>query len=158
MDRVAVANGFIYSQEWADTCAAYGIRSGGNIKPTVNISPSDLTYAFVERMYTTAMKRECDKVGRLYWANELANFNLTGEQVGAAFFLSEEMTNYKLSDKEFIDRLYNTFMNREADVEGSAFWQGVLKGGADRSEAVYGFTRSPEFIAKCVEARILPYN
>ena len=157
MDRVTVANGFIFSQEWADTCASYGIRSGGELKPTGKIEPTELTYAFVERMYTTAMGRDYDAEGRQYWAGELANFNITGEQVGAFFFLSEEMINYKLSDQEYLNRLYATFMNREADADGSAYWLGVMASGATRESVVYGFTRSPEFTEKCIEARILPF-
>lgn len=157
MDRTTVANGFIYSQEWADTCASYGIRSGGELKPSKNIEPTDLTYAFVERMYTTAMGRDYDEDGKQYWAAELANFNITGEQVGASFFLSAEMINYKLSDQEYLNRLYATFMNREADAEGSAYWLGLMASGATRESVVYGFTRSPEFTQKCVEARILPF-
>ena len=157
MDRVAVANGFIYSQEWADTCASYGIRSGGDIKPTGVIAPTELTYAFVERMYTTAMGRSYDEEGRQYWASELANFNITGEQVGASFFLSDEMNGYNLSDKEFLGRLYATFMNREPDADGESYWLGVMSSGAARADIVYGFTRSPEFTDKCIEARILPF-
>ena len=157
MDRVTVANGFIYSQEWADTCASYGIRSGGDLKPNGTIEPTELTYAFVERMYTTAMGRGYDEEGRQYWAGELANFNITGEQVGASFFLSEEMNGYNLSDAEFLGRLYQTFMNREADEGGAAYWLGIMASGTPRADIVYGFTRSPEFTEKCVEARILPY-
>ena len=157
MDRVAVANGFIFSQEWADTCASYGIRSGGDIKPTGAIEPTELTYKFVERMYTTAMGRGYDEGGRQYWASELSNFNVTGEQVGASFFLSEEMENYKLDDKEFLNRLYLTFMDRESDSDGEAYWLGVMASGATRTDVVYGFTRSSEFTDKCIEARILPY-
>ena len=157
MDRTAVANGFIFSQEWANTCASYGIRSGGDVKPSTTIKPTDLTYGFVERMYTTAMGRAYDEEGRKYWAAELANFNITGEQVGASFFLSDEMKGYNLSDQEYLNRLYLTFMNREADADGSAYWLGVLNSGTTREEVVYGFTRSPEFTAKCVEARILPF-
>ena len=156
-DRFAVANGFIYSQEWANTCASYGIRSGGDIKPTCVIKPTELTYSFVERMYTTAMCRGYDEEGKQYWAGELANFNFTGEQVGASFFLSSEMKGYRLSDAEFLTRLYATFMNREADKDGSAYWLGRLSSGTSREDVVYGFTRSPEFIEKCIEARILPY-
>jgi hypothetical protein len=155
--RMEVANGFIYSQEWADTCAEYGIRSGGTLKPQVDIEPTDLTYAFVERMYTTAMGRGYDEGGRQYWASELANFNITGEQVGASFFLSEEMINYNLSDQEYLNRLYATFMNREPDADGAAYWLSVLSSGTPRADVVFGFTRSPEFTEKCVEARILPY-
>ncbi len=158
MDRTAVANGFIYSQEWADTCASYGIRSGGELKPTGNIAPTDLTYAFVERMYTTAMGRAYDEEGRQYWASELANFNVTGEYVGAAFFLSGEMNGYGLSNEEYLVRLYATFMNREPDPDGKAYWLGVMEGGMQRSDVVFGFTRSSEFTEKCVEARILPYS
>ena len=156
-DRVTVANGFIYSQEWADTCASYGIRSGGDIRPSGTIQPTELTYAFVERMYTTAMGRSYDEEGRQYWASALANFEVTGESVGAFFFLSDEMTGYQLDDSEFLNRLYKTFMDREADKEGKAYWLGMLAGGTPRADVVFGFTRSPEFTDKCVEARILPY-
>ena len=155
--RVEVANGFIYSQEWADTCAAYGIRSGGDIKPKNKIQPTSLTYAFVERMYTTAMGRNYDPDGRQYWASLLANFELTGEQVGTSFFLSEEMINYKLSDAEFLNRLYKTFMDRESDKDGQTYWLSQMASGKSRKDIVLGFTRSPEFLNKCIEARILPY-
>ena len=157
MDRTTVANGFIYSQEWADTCASYGIRSGGDLKPSGSIEPTDLTYAFVERMYTTAMGRGYDEEGKQYWASELANFNITGEQCGASFFLSDEMTGYGLSDEEFLGRLYATFMNREADEDGAAYWLGIMASGTTRADVVFGFTRSAEFTDKCIEARILPY-
>lgn len=157
MDRATVANGFIFSPEWADTCAKYGIRSGGDTKPSVKIEPTELTYAFVERMYTTALGRDFDPNGREYWAQLLANFEISGEQVGASFFLSDEMVGYNLSDAEYVNRLYKTFMNREADEGGLTYWLGVLVSGTTRSDVVYGFTRSPEFTAKCVEARILPF-
>lgn len=157
MDRMTVANGFIYSQEWANTCASYGIRSGGDLKPAGKIAPTDLTYSFVERMYTTAMGRGYDEEGKQYWASELANFNITGEQCGASFFLSAEMESYQLSNKDFLGRLYATFMNRDADSDGEAYWLGVLASGTSRADVVFGFTRSPEFTDKCVEARILPF-
>ena len=157
MDRVAVANGFIYSQEWADTCAVYGIRSGGNIKTVFDIAPTDLTYAFVDRLYSTALGREPDKAGRDYWAKELSNFDTTGEQAGASFFLCDEMNDFCLSDEEFLLRLYATFMDREPDSDGKTYWLEVLSSGFSRADVVFGFTRSPEFTEKCVEARILPY-
>ena len=157
MDRVTVANGFIYSQEWADTCASYGIRSGGDLKPSGAIEPTSLTYAFVERMYTTCMGRGYDEEGRQYWASLLANFETTGEIVGASFFLSDEMTSYALSNDEFLNRLYLTFMDREADADGAAYWLGVMSAGTPRADIVFGFTRSPEFTEKCIESRILPY-
>ncbi len=153
--RKTVADGFIMSQEWADTCARYGIRSGGTVKPSVKIAPSDKTNAFVERMYTTCLKRDYDKDGRDYWANRLSNFDITGEQLGLEFFMSEEFRGKKLSDEEFINRLYKTFMNREPEGEGKAFWLEFTKTHT-RRETVLGFTRSEEFRKLCIEARILP--
>ena len=155
--RETVANGFIFSQEWADTCATYGIRSGCDIKASKNIKPTDLTYAFVERLYVKAFNRDFDAEGREYWANLLSNYNITGEQAGASFFLSKEMTDYNLSDEEFVNRLYSTFMDREGEKDGVDYWVGLLKGGASRESVVYGFTKSPEFTEKCIVARILPY-
>ena len=107
-------------------------------------------------MYTTALNRDFDKQGRDYWASELANLRITGESLGLSFFLSDEMNSLKLNDKEFINRLYKTFMDREADAAGEEFWQKFLEGHS-RNEAVLGFTRSEEFVKKCVEAQILPY-
>ena len=156
LDRMGVANGFVYSQEWADTCASYGIRSGG-LTPSVDILPSDATYAFVERMYTTALGRESEASGRDFWAAELSNFRYTGEQVGLMFFLSEEMQGFGLSDEEFVIRLYKTFMDREPEEGGFNFWVGYLADGGSRESAALGFTRSEEFVNKCIEARILPY-
>ena len=156
-DRYGVARGFIFSQEWADTCAEYGILSGGTTKPSVSIKPSDLTYSFVERMYTTALKRNSDPDGKKYWSEELSNFRCTGEAVGIGFFLSDEMVSLNLSDEEFVTRLYKTFMDREPEKEGYDFWVKYLKNGNSRKDAVYGFTRSEEFVGRCIEARILPY-
>ena len=156
-DRRSVVHGFVYSPEWADTCARAGIRSGGDIKPSFKIEPTALTYAFVERMYTVAMGRTYDEEGREYWAQLLANYDMSGEALGAFFFTSKEMNDQKLSNKDFLDRLYKTFMNREGDADGIKYWTGVLESGASRESVVYGFTRSPEFTEKCVEARILPF-
>lgn len=157
MTRHDVAAGFINSREWANTCASYGIRSGGENAPTETIAATELTYDFVKRMYTTCMKREYDEGGLKYWSDELANFRATGESCGASFFLSEEMTNMNLSDFEFIMRLYRTFMDREADQAGLDYWSTQLQGGMTRQDVVFGFTRSAEFMEKCVEARILPF-
>ena len=155
--RDQVAMGFIDSQEWADTCASYGIKSGGSFKSKVTIAPTNLTLGFVERMYTTALGRDYDTEGRDFWAKPLANFEMTGEQVGINFFNSAEFKGFGLSDDEFLERLYLTFMDRPSDEGGKNFWKQFLKDGHSREEVVLGFTRSAEFVEKCIEARILPY-
>jgi hypothetical protein len=108
-------------------------------------------------MYTTAMNRASDEEGKKFWANELSNFRFTGEQVGVMFFLSDEMNGFNLSDEEFVTRLYKTFMDRDPEEGGFNFWVGFLAYCGSRSDVVYGFTRSEEFVNKCIVARILPY-
>ena len=157
MSRERVAMGFIYSQEWSDTCASYGIRSGGDIAPSGDIKPTDMTYGFVERLYNIALDRKYDEEGRQYWASRLANYTLTGEQIGIEFFLSDEMNSKDLSNEEFVDRLYQTFMDRSGDTDGINYWVGQLNGGASRQSVVLGFTRSAEFVERCIKARIMPY-
>ena len=63
----------------------------------------------------------------------------------------------KNSDEEFVDRLYKTFMDRDAEPDGKAFWLKSLSDGVSRKEVVLGFTRSEEFVGKCISERILPF-
>ncbi len=156
MTREEVERNFVYSQEWADTCAEYGILSGSTVKPSKSIDPTEATLAFVERMYTKAMNRESDPEGKAYWANRLANYECTGETIGLEFFTSAEMKSYNLDNEEFVKRLYSTFMDRDADSTGLSFWINELENGADRAEVVKGFAKSAEFEQRCIEARILP--
>ena len=46
----------------------------------------------------------------------------------------------------------------DADQGGKDYWMSFLGEGHSRQEAVFGFTRSPEFQQKCVDARILPFQ
>ncbi|MBO7452244.1 MAG: DUF4214 domain-containing protein, partial [Clostridiales bacterium] len=155
MERADVEKSFVYSQEWADTCASYGILSGA--KPTTKQAPTEDTLAFVERMYTKALGRDSEPEGKAYWADKLANYEITGEQIAVAFFGSKEMEEYGLNDEVFLTRLYATFMDREADAEGKAYWMNVLSNNADRLEVVKAFANSPEFAQRCVKARIMPH-
>ena len=155
MDRHTVANGFIYSLEWSQTCASYKIRSGVD-GAVVDIEPSDDVIGFVRGMYTTALARDAEEDGVNYWSHELSSFKITGELLGVSFFMSDEFKASRVSDREFVLRLYRTFMEREPDESGASYWIDALK-TMSREDVVYGFTRSPEFTAKCVEARILPF-
>ena len=67
------------------------------------------------------------------------------------------MGSLNLSNREFIERLYLTFMDRQYDDDGLNFWLNYLSQGHTRQELVLGFTRSAEFKDKCIEARCLPY-
>ena len=102
------------------------------------------------------MNRESDPEGKAYWADKLANYECTGEQLALEFFTSAEMKGYNLDNENYVIRLYKTFMDRDPDTDGLAFWINELDNGADRAEVVKGFAKSAEFNQKCIDARILP--
>ena len=62
----------------------------------------------------------------------------------------------KLSEDEFINRLYLTFMNRNPDQGGYDYWLGEMKSGRKTRENVFdGFAASVEWAGICVDAGIL---
>lgn len=155
--REEVAYGFIYSVEWANTCAGYGIYSGSDTKPDIKVEPTEELVSFVTRLYGCALDREPDEAGLDYWCDELANFRITGENAAISFFLSNEFVSKNISDTVFIERLYKTFMDREPDADGKAYWLGQLKNGDSREHVIRSFSRSNEFITLCERSGIKPY-
>ena len=158
ISRADCVDFFVDSQEWADMCAAYGIRSGTSIMPKVNVSPSSIVADFTENLYKTALNRDPDYPGMAYWALLLSSHRITGEEVGLEFFLSKEFKDQNISNKEFVNRLYLTFMGREGESGGMNYWVGLLEGGTSRETVILGFTRSEEYLERCINANILPYR
>ena len=158
LSRLEAASSFINSQEWANTCAYYGIISGTYIVSTVNIYPNDATITLVAGIYEKALKRSYDEEGLAYWSYMLASHKLTWENVGVEFFMSEEMRSKNLSNEEYVTRLYQTFMEREPETDGYNYWVSQLNSGVSRQTVVNSFTRSEEFLAKCASAQIIPFR
>lgn len=155
MSRESVFDGFVNSPEWANVCQAYGIVSGGVAKPSLTAKPSDAINDFATRLYSTCLGRMPEDEGLKYWAKELANHTKTGTMAAYEFFFSDEFTNAHYYNKEFVARLYRTFMDREPDEDGYNYWLNQLSKGTARSEVFIGFAESPEFMTLCKDANIL---
>ena len=155
--RQQVFNGFINSVEWANICHKYGIKSGGSASPTIRLTPSEMILAFTERLYTTCLGRPADPSGLKAWAEALANREGSGAKVAHGFFFSDEFKAQDLNNKDFVTRLYKTFMDREPDPAGLQAWVKALNDGASREKVFDGFTKSPEFVNICEKAGIIPY-
>ncbi len=153
--RLFVYYGFVNSTEWANVCLKYGILSGGTGTPTFVKKPSQPVIDFATRMYTTCLGRNADIGGRDYWASQLANMKKTGTQVAYEFFFSAEFKNKNLSNKEYIRRLYQTFMGRDPDTAGYTYWLNQMSAGKSREEVFYGFATSKEFAGLCAKSGIL---
>ena len=153
--REVVINGFIDSVEWANLCCRYDIISGGAAEPTVDREPNEATIDFATRLYTTCLNREADPEGLMAWARQLANQRDTGTGAARGFFFSEEFTRQNVSNDEFVNRLYRTFMGREADEAGFTAWVAQLDNGVSREEVFNGFAESPEFSRICASYGII---
>jgi serralysin len=104
----------------------------------------------VLRAYAAVLDRMPDAEGLAAWtaAREagLGQSELIGHFVQSAEF---QARFGGLSDRRFVEQLYRTALDREADPEGAAAWTGALDAGlASRAGVALGFAGSVEMTVK----------
>ncbi|MCR5720464.1 MAG: DUF4214 domain-containing protein, partial [Lachnospiraceae bacterium] len=104
---------------------------------------------FVERFYKTCLGRIGDKEGQTYWTKGLLNGSLNGSDCAANFIKSTEYKSFNKVKDEFVEDMYETFMGREGEDAGFAYWTGELKKGLQRDKVFEGFVNSNEFLEIC---------
>ena len=119
--------------------------------PVVPQPQKDPTFEdFIERMYVVALNRQSEPEGKAFWMNKVKNEGFTGGRVAIGFLIeAPEFLNRNLSDSDFIDVLYKTFFDREAEEGGKAFWMGHLATDMTREQVVRGFIDSTEWCNLC---------
>ena len=150
-----VIQGFIDSTEWANLWLEYGIPSGGTGVAKITVKPKKATIEFCKRLYHTGLERMADPIGLIDWSLQLANQKITGTEAARGIFFSQEFINKKLSDEEFLTRLYIALMDRQPDKAGFDNWLKLMKGGMSREDVFKGFANSKEFGAICVRYGII---
>lgn len=142
--RNAVLAGFVNSQEFANLCDRYGIARG-----TMENNGSSIYNAgvrnYVLRMYTKCLKRDGETLGVEDWAHRINAKVMNPETVAKNFFSSQEFINKNLSNEDYVETLYETFMDRASDPAGKADWVNKLNSGVSRQTVLEGFSRSTEF-------------
>ena len=141
--RSRVLEGFIDSTEWCNICADYGIRSGAMTAKATKASKN--ATAFATRLYTECLGREPEEGGLNFWSLSLTNQERTGTQAAKEFFYSPEFIGKELGNEEYVNRLYKTFMGREPEAEGKAYWLEQLGNGSMNRDQVF------EFFSTCEE-------
>ncbi len=106
---------------------------------------------FVSRMYTVALGREYDAVGLNGWVQQLIEETHDGAGLAREFVLGEEFALRNLSDQQYVDTLYTTFFNREADATGKELWLATLSAGQSREYVLSQFVNSDEFTLLCLD-------
>lgn len=105
--------------------------------------------SFVTRLYQNVLGRDASWNEKQYWINKVASSELTGSEIAYGFFFSQELTNHSLSDSEFVDLLYTTMLDRQADTDGKDNWLHILQIGCSRLYVFKGFAESEEFQNIC---------
>ncbi|MBO4637499.1 MAG: DUF4214 domain-containing protein [Clostridiales bacterium] len=115
------------------------------------VSASQLSVAdFVERLYTVALGRTSDPVGKQDWIDAVTLRGQTGADLARGFLYSPEFLGKNVSNEEFVRVLYRTFFDREADADGLNGWVSVLDNGGSKEHVIEGFINSTEWANLCL--------
>ena len=123
--------------------------SGGQ----TDLTRSDVS-AFVERLYTIALGRSSDSTGKANWVAAIRNGE-SGAEAAKGFLFSNEFLNKNMTNDEFVDILYRTFFDREADIDGHEAWVAALERGESKQDVIMGFINSTEWANVCLQYGIL---
>lgn len=144
ISRTEVLSGFVNSQEFSNLCDRFGIARG-----TMQANGSSIyrpgVRGYVLRMYTKALNREGETVGVEDWTNRINTKVMSPETVAKSFFSSQEFINRNLNNADYVETLYQTFMDRASDAGGKQYWINKLNSGMSRQQVLEGFSRSEEF-------------
>ena len=142
----SIIYGFTGSQEFINLCKTYSMTPG-----TITLSKArdknwGLT-AYVSRMYTECLGRNFDVNGLENWCQQVLTNRINVVDVARGFFFSKEFVDKKLSDTEYVHRLYRTMFGRNEDAAGMLNWMAALNQKKTREFVFEGFTGSAEFKA-----------
>ncbi len=105
--------------------------------------------AFVQRFYVITLDRPAEPKGLNDWTTSLIDKKKTGADVAVGFINSPEFQSKKISDEEYLTKLYRAFFDREPDKAGFENWKAELKNGKSRDYVLGGFINSVEFNNLC---------
>jgi len=143
--RKFILAGFVNSVEFDGLCTSYGIKRG-TMDAQEGVTGTGVR-GFVERLYTKALGRAGEEEGINNWSNAISTGTISAEDAAKNFFFSEEFVNRNLNDADYVETLYQTFMDRASDAAGKASWLTLMQEGMSRNEVLEGFSQSKEFAA-----------
>ncbi len=149
--REDVLYGFVYSPEFTNLAAQYGIA--GYSQDGLRVYR---VRQFVTRFYVECLDRQPDADGLGDWTADLLAKTKAGADVAFGFMFSQEYLNQNTNNDQFVTTSYRAFFAREPDAGGFNNWIGALAGGASRLDVLKGFTDSLEFANLCSLYDILP--
>jgi hypothetical protein len=105
--------------------------------------------AIIERLYEAVMHREADPDGKSVWLEANAG-GVSMHDIADGLLRSDEGEGHcgGLSNVEYVNKLYDSVLNRAADRDGLITWTTALENGTmDRADVLLGFVNSAEKLA-----------
>lgn len=119
-------------------------------KAVTPVTPSYTnTEAFVARLYNKCLGREPETSGLNAWNEALVTKRNSGVEVGWGFVFSQEYKDKNTSNEEYVEMMYQVFLNRPSDASGKGAWVDLLNQGVSREYVFYGFAHSQEYTNLC---------
>jgi len=108
-------------------------------------SALDETLAFGS-MYTAMFNRAADSGGLRYWTDAFFDAKQTEASIALGFTQAKEAGTDELTNAQFVNRLYDYALNRNADQSGFDYWTQALESSAvSRGDVLLSFVKSNEF-------------
>ena len=127
VSRVGILHRFLLTQEFSDICGRLGLKKGNPVSKELRDVNLNLT-SFVNRQYKIFLGRSGDIEGLNFWTGRILIGRVSPEVVSGEFLKSEEFTRKNYNIEEYLKILYRSFMGREGDAEGLAFWLDIISG------------------------------
>ncbi|MBO7452037.1 MAG: DUF4214 domain-containing protein [Clostridiales bacterium] len=137
-----------------DVSRGYSISADDyNSKAVTSTTNSGSAYdnvsKFVCRLYTVALGREAEESGKVYWTDLLVSKKVNGADAAKMFIISQEFSDRRTSNEQYVKILYDTFFDRPMDDGGRDYWTNLLNNGHSRESVLMGFINSKEWNDIC---------
>ena len=115
----------------------------------IEVHNDDRKYELIEELvsqfYVGFNGREADDDGLNYWASLIYENEITVADVILQFINSDEFRSKNYSNEDYVQVLYRSLFNRDADTDGLNYWVSVLKGGNSKNFVLASNFNSSEF-------------
>jgi len=109
----------------------------------LNRAPGDPNKSnpFINRLYDQYLNRGAEEGGLSYWQNQLAQGDMSAQQVRDAIINSPEAHQY---EQNYITDLYKQYLGRSPDEEGLNYWRQQQQGTTNQQKILEQIKNSPE--------------
>ena len=116
-------------------------------------SESNKPAEFIEHLYQSILKRPGDPGGIMHWQNVIRE--KSAAKVVLGLMNSQEFLNMELDDDMFIDTVYQSLFDREANKEEKNYWLIRLNNSFSREMMIYNLFNTQEFKSQASKYNII---